>query len=100
CVFATAVALCEQRLYQWSEFRDYLIVEIAAAERPELPPELRPTYYECWLAAVEVLLIEKGVLTKAKIDTRAAWLARAASGSYSRSFLHLRWSMPDDEDDL
>jgi nitrile hydratase len=98
CVFATAVALCERGLYPWSEFRDHLIVEIAAAERPELPPELRPTYYECWLAAFEALLIDKGVLTKAKIDTRAGWLARAASGSYSRSFLHLRWSMPDDDD--
>jgi nitrile hydratase accessory protein len=99
CVFATAVALCERGLYPWSEFRDRLIVEIAAAERPELPPESRPTYYECWLAAFEALLIEKGVLMKAKIDARAGWLARAASGSYSRSFLHLRWSMPDDEDD-
>jgi nitrile hydratase subunit alpha len=98
CVFATAVALCEGGLYQWSEFRDRLIIEIAAAERPELPPESRPSYYECWLATFEALLIDKEVLTKAKIDTRAGWLARAASGSYSRSFLHLRWSMPDDDD--
>jgi len=100
CVFAMAVALCEQRLYPWSEFRDHLITQIATAERPEIPPESRPTYYECWLVALEALLIDKEVLTKEKIDARAGWLARAASGSYSRSFLHLRWSMPDDEDDL
>ncbi len=100
CVFAMAVALCEQGLSPWSEFHDRLITEIAAAERPELPPESRPSYYECWLAAFEALLIAKGMLTKAKIDTRASWLARAASPSHSRSFLHLRWSMPDDDDDV
>lgn len=99
-VFAMAVALCEQGLYQWSEFRDHLITEITAAERPEISPESRPTYYECWLAALEALLLERGILTKAKIDTRAAWLARAASPSHSRSFLHLRWSIPEDDDDV
>ncbi|MBI3301203.1 MAG: nitrile hydratase subunit alpha, partial [Deltaproteobacteria bacterium] len=99
-VFAMAVALCERGLYQWSEFRNHLISEIAAAERKELSVELRPSYYECWLAAFEALLIAKGVLTKEKIETRAGWLARAASPSYSRSFLHLRWSMPEDDDDV
>lgn len=99
CAFAMAVALCERGLYPWSEFRAHLITAITAAERPELSPELRPSYYECWLAAFEALLIAKGVLTKRKIDTRAGWLARAASSSHSRSFLHLQWSMPDDDED-
>src|SRR5713101_9914869 len=49
CAFAMAVALCERGLYPWSEFRDHLITEIAAADRPELSPESRPSYYECWL---------------------------------------------------
>jgi nitrile hydratase accessory protein len=99
CVFALAVALCEQGLYPWSAFRDHLITAIAAAERPEIPAESRPTYYECWLTALEALLLEKGVLTKAKIDSRAGWLARSVSSAHSRSFLHLRWSVPDDEED-
>lgn len=99
CMFALAVALCEQGLYPWSAFRDHLITEIAAAERPEIPAESRPTYYECWLTALEALLLEQGVLTKAKIDTRAGWLARSVSSAHSRSFLHLRWDVPDDEDD-
>ncbi|MBI3302372.1 MAG: nitrile hydratase accessory protein [Deltaproteobacteria bacterium] len=63
-VFALAVALCEQGLYKWDDFRDRLIAEIAAAERGQgtdtaaSPP---PTYYEHWLAAFEKLLIEKGI---------------------------------------
>jgi hypothetical protein len=30
------------------------------------------TYYERWIAAIEMLMIEKGVLTKEEIDARAA----------------------------
>lgn len=99
CVFALAVALCEHGLYAWGEFQKQLIVTIAAAEQPEVPAESRPTYYECWLTALEALLLEKGVLTKAKIDSRAGWLARSASSGHSRSFMPWRWNMPDDEDD-
>ena len=77
-VFAMAVALCEQGLYQWDEFRDHLITEIAAAERME-PARERPGYYECWLAAFETLLVEKALLTKEAIDARTARLAKAVS---------------------
>jgi nitrile hydratase len=97
-VFAMAVALCEQGLYPWSEFRDHLVAQIAAAEQKETPPESSPTYYEHWLAAFEALVLEKQILTKEKIDARAAWLARAASGSASRSFMHLRWEMADEDE--
>src|SRR5438093_867914 len=51
-VFALAVALCEQGLYQWDEFRDRLIAEIAAeaAGNTEDPSSPQPGYYEHWLA--------------------------------------------------
>lgn len=97
--FAMAVALCEQGHYPWSEFRDHLVAQIAAAEQRETPPESSPTYYEHWLTALEALLVEKQILERAKIDTRASWLARAASGSASRSFMHLRWEMADEDED-
>src|SRR5437867_3128856 len=77
-VFAMAVALCEQKLYQWDEFRNHLITEIAAAERME-PAREKPGYYECWLAAFETLLVEKALLTKEAIDARTARLAKAVS---------------------
>jgi nitrile hydratase len=63
-VFALAVSLCEQGYYQWDEFRDYLIAEIAAAEEaagPNPSPTSLPSYYESWLAAFEKLLAEKGI---------------------------------------
>lgn len=63
-VFALAVSLCEQGHYQWDEFRDHLIAEIAAAEKaagPNATPDSLPSYYESWLAALEKLLVKKGM---------------------------------------
>ena len=77
-VFAMAVALCERGLYQWDEFRNRLIAEIAAAEHME-PAHERLSYYECWLAAFETLLVEKEVLAKEAIDVRTARLAKVVS---------------------
>jgi nitrile hydratase accessory protein len=94
-----AVALCERGSYPWSDFQQHLITQIAAAEQKEISPETRPTYYECWLAALESLLIDKQILAKKKIDNRAVWLARAASGSASRSFMQMGWDMEDEEED-
>ena len=98
-VFAMAVALCEQGLYPWGDFQAQLITAIAASEHLPLPPEQQPTYYENWLTAFEALWLEKGVLTKTKIDAKAGWLARAASSSGSRAFMHLRWHQAEEEDD-
>ena len=97
--FAMAVALCEGGSFPWDDFQHHLIAQIAATEQKEVPPEACPTYYECWLAALEALLIDKQILTKKKLDNRAIWLARAASSSGSRSFMHMGWDMEDDEED-
>lgn len=97
-VFAMAVALCEQGLYSWGEFRDYLISELAAAEQKEVPEEQWPSYYECWLAAFESLLVQKNILTTKKIEARAAWIARSASRFAARSLFHWRWSLPEEEE--
>jgi nitrile hydratase len=98
--FAMAVALCERGAYPWSEFQNQLISAIAAAEEKRLSPETQPTYYENWLTALEALLIEKSILSKARIDRKATWLARAASGSRMRSFVPGAWDVPDEEEEF
>ena len=80
--FAMAVALCGGAIYPWGDFQGRLIAAIAAADGKQFPPETQPTYYEHWLIALEALLIEKRILSKARIDRKATWLARAASGSH------------------
>jgi len=66
--FAMTVKLWENELFNWEEFKDRLIAEIAKGEA--LPDGKQPTYYESWLLALEKLLIHKGILTKSKIMER------------------------------
>lgn len=64
--FGMAVALNEQGLYPWDDFRDRLIGEIAAADAADDPSG----YYERWLAAFERVLTEKGIVSRDEIDER------------------------------
>jgi nitrile hydratase accessory protein len=77
--FGMAVALYEQGLYQhWDEFRHRLIDEIAAWEGRHPEREEPWNYYERWLAALERLLVEKGMLSRQEIDLRTAEFASGA----------------------
>jgi len=70
-IFGAAVALCEQGLFEWDEFRERLIAEIASADTRATdstrPP---PAYYEHFLAALERLLVDKGLCVGTEIDQR------------------------------
>jgi nitrile hydratase accessory protein len=66
-VFAMAVALSEQGLFPWEEFRQALIVEVAAAEAR--CGEFR--YYEAWLAAFEKVLIGRRIVSPSEVEENA-----------------------------
>lgn len=68
--FGMAVALHEQRLYAWDEFRDRLVEEVEA-----LGPDDGRRYYACWLAAFERVLVEQDAVTVQDIEARARALA-------------------------
>jgi nitrile hydratase accessory protein len=71
-VFGAAVALCERGLFEWDEFRDRLIAEIASADARAGASADPPTaYYEHFLSALERLLVDKGVCAAEEIDRRA-----------------------------
>jgi nitrile hydratase accessory protein len=63
-VFGMAVALHEQGLYAWEEFRQTLIAQVAAAEAGGGPF----AYYEIWLATFEALLARKGLVTRDEVE--------------------------------
>jgi nitrile hydratase accessory protein len=63
-VFGMAVALHEQGVYEWEEFRQALIGRIAAAERRGGSF----VYYEIWLETFEALLDAKGLVTRDELD--------------------------------
>jgi nitrile hydratase accessory protein len=65
--FALGVALHEQGEFSWDDFRKYLIASISASgDISEMLDSSGPGYYEHWLAALEKMLIEKGLITSSK----------------------------------
>jgi nitrile hydratase accessory protein len=71
-IFGAAVALCERGLFEWDEFRERLIAEIAAAGAGRgASAGSQSPYYERFLAALERLLIDKGICAKEEIEQLA-----------------------------
>ena len=70
-VFAIAVSLAEQGVFDWTEFQQHLIESVAEAEREDA---LHPSrgYYESWLEALERLLEKKALLNDAVGRDRSA----------------------------
>jgi len=63
-VFGMAVALHEQGAYDWEEFRQALIAQIAAADARGGVF----VYYEIWLATFEELLAKKGLVSPDEVE--------------------------------
>jgi nitrile hydratase accessory protein len=65
-VFGMAVALNDQQLYPWREFRDALVQRIAEGDAADDGS----TYYERFLAAFERLALAKGLVTPDELEQR------------------------------
>jgi nitrile hydratase accessory protein len=72
--FGIAVNLNQQGLYPWRAFRDGLVDEIGSAEAGGEPIP----YYERWLATLEKLLLEQGVITPEELAVRTEEYASGA----------------------
>lgn len=75
--FGLAMALHEEGLFEWEEFRCHLIAEIGAWEQE---PSGEWSYYARWLAALEKTLTDKGVCTPDEIGARQRAFARRPHG--------------------
>jgi nitrile hydratase accessory protein len=75
--FAMTMALNERGLFTWSEWATALGAQIANA-REVGDPDDGSTYYLHWLAALECLVVEKGVSTPGGLDARRGAWQRAA----------------------
>src|SRR5947209_5877146 len=80
--FGMALALHGQGVYRWEEFSARLAAEIAAGDRGEpaahilpVPPDAEFTYYARWLAALEHLLLDKGLVADEELDERTTEFA-------------------------
>ena len=70
-VFAMANALCDQGLYEWSEFQDSLIAAIAC----EPDTSTTEAYYLRFQTALETLLARKQVVAPEALEDRVGALA-------------------------
>ncbi len=71
--FALAIRLHEQGAFEWSEWAAALSNEIDSARRNG-DPDLGDTYYQHWLAALELLCAEKGLADRSDMQARKkAW---------------------------
>ncbi len=77
--FGLAVALAEQGVYDWEEFRQELIAEIGSWEQGPGRDGATWSYYERWLAALERLLGRRGLVGAADVERRAGELAERAA---------------------
>jgi nitrile hydratase accessory protein len=67
--FGMAVALSELGEYDWESFRQRLIATISDADAEE-PADAASPYYQRWLAALESLLAESGLIDEAELAER------------------------------
>jgi nitrile hydratase accessory protein len=71
--FALAVSLKERGLFNWTEWAATLGDEIKKAQAAG-DPDTGETYYHHWLAALERIVAEKGVVERGVLTrTRDAW---------------------------
>lgn len=78
-VFAMARVLAESGHYTWDEFRAHLIARIGAWDR-SAAPDAEYRYYDHFLAALQALLAEKGLLNPAALDRRVSAFAERPHG--------------------
>ena len=64
--FGLAVALCEKGAYKWRDFSAALASRIAASDKENDPSG----YYARWVASLEELAIEKGLIAREQLAAK------------------------------
>jgi nitrile hydratase accessory protein len=77
--FGVTIALHQDGLFTWDEFRDRLIAAIARWEAAH-PDGEGYRYYTCWLDALQTLLDERRILPGVDVQRRATELAARPPG--------------------
>ncbi len=80
--FAIVVKLADSGHFTWAEWVDCFSKEVAAATAVENSGGQPKTYYEQWLSAVEALVVEKGITTKAQLNAKKFALGAVAGTSH------------------
>lgn len=85
--FGVAIALSKQGHYEWEDFRQQLISKIGEWEAEHGTDDPSWDYYQRWLAALEEILVESGVLAPGELDARMADILDTCSPEQKQSEL-------------
>lgn len=78
-IFAMAHHLCDAGLFSWDDFREALIEEIARWDAAH-PAGEGYVYYERFQAALEALLVKRGVVATGALEAETVKLAARPQG--------------------
>lgn len=70
--FAIAVAMCEAQRYSWDEFRHHLIEEVQGGGEDD-----GTGYYRRWLASLERLVGDAGIVSQTELEERVRKIEQA-----------------------
>jgi nitrile hydratase accessory protein len=72
--FGVALALARAGYFEWEQFRQNLIAAIAKWEGSHALDDSSWSYYDCWLSALEAVVVEAGLSTDTEISGAVAAL--------------------------
>ena len=72
--FGIALALSKSGYFDWEDFRQQLIAVIGEWERTHDLGDSSWNYYECWLTALERVVVDKALLRPEEVDGATARL--------------------------
>ena len=76
--FGIAVAMNQDGVYDWEDFRDQL-VEVTASDEEHVE---QTGYYQRWVRALEQLALDRGLVTSMELDARTETYALDEQGGH------------------
>ncbi|MGQ7844407.1 nitrile hydratase accessory protein [Granulosicoccus sp. 3-233] len=80
-VFGVAIALSKEGHYEWDEFRQALMNNIRSWETSHDLDDVSWDYYQCWMDALEQVVVKAGILEAGEIESRFSGLLDCKRGS-------------------
>lgn len=77
--FGMAMSLTEAGAFTWDEFRERLIHQISSWESNAVPGECY-SYYDCWVAALEQVVVDKELVGPGALSERGVELVSRPAG--------------------
>ena len=72
--FGVALGLSRAGYFEWEDFRQQLIAAISRWESSHAIDDASWNYYECWLAALEAVIVQSGLANESEIAGALAGL--------------------------